>query len=244
MLDLHCHLLPGVDDGAADLDEATAMARLLLQLGFTGVAASPHHGLGPGGDVPRALADCQRSRLTARLEEEGVPLRVLPNAEHHVTVELFDRLAQDQVETIGGRGRWLLTELPWQGLADVEGVLFRLQAKGLRLLLAHPERYDNLPIDLLRRLCDRGMRLQLELGSFVGYPDAAVEARARALLDQELAHVVATDLHKPDCAAEWLRAALGALGKRIGGDGLTLLLETNPERIVADAGPDELLAWR
>src|SRR4051812_46097314 len=104
MLDLHCHILAGIDDGAPDLDSAVKMAKTLVQTGFHTVAASPHTGAGPGGDVSAALASECRATLTGRLVAENVPLRLLPNAEHHVSPELFGRLGTADIVSIGGLG--------------------------------------------------------------------------------------------------------------------------------------------
>ena len=101
MIDLHCHLLPSVDDGAADLDAALAMADVLVAVGFTIVAASPHMGTGPGGDVSRSRAEAARAILDGELTRRGVGLRVLPNAEHHVSGELFERLAAGDGVPVG-----------------------------------------------------------------------------------------------------------------------------------------------
>ena len=152
MIDLHCHLLPGVDDGVPDLEHALALAERLVAAGFTHVAPSPHFGGGPGGDVWPARASEVRSELQAAFDAHGIKLKLEPNAEHHVCPALFERLAEPHSMTaVGGRGRWLLTELPWEQLPQPETILFRLQAKGWKLLLAHPERYSYLEVDACAR---------------------------------------------------------------------------------------------
>ena len=94
MLDLHCHILPAVDDGASDMDAALAMARVLVATGFRTIAASPHLGEGPGGDVAPRVAQDARGKLQAALTLAGIPLEILANSEHHVTPELFSRIDQ------------------------------------------------------------------------------------------------------------------------------------------------------
>ena len=240
MIDLHCHILPGVDDGAPNLEVALAMARALVSVGFSAVAASPHIGTGPGGDVSPSIASGARAGLSIALEQCGVPLTLLPNGEHQLSTELFDRLGTSDVTSIGGRGRWLLTELPWGGLANLESVLFRVQTKGWRVLLAHPERFDFLSLDTLQRLCERGVRLQLDLGSFVGMFGDAARERAMELVEQGGAHVLATDMHRPDDGEAWLSSALKAVLKHFGREALVLGTETNPQRILEDVAPDSL----
>ncbi len=242
MVDLHCHILPGVDDGAADLATALEMARVLSGVGFTGVATSPHMGVGPGGDVAPALAAERRAELREALGANGIALELLPNGEHYLSAELFERVSRGEVVTVGGDSRWLLVELPWGGLADTEGVIFRLQTKGYRVLLAHPERNTFLGLDVLARLVDRGVRTQVELGSFLGAFGAAEQDRAWALLDRHLVHVLATDLHRPARAAEWLPKAFAAVADHSSTDAVQLAAAVNPRRMLADEGADAIVA--
>jgi protein-tyrosine phosphatase len=243
MLDLHCHILPGVDDGPADLDTAMRLATRLHEAGFSAVAASPHIGGGPGGDAAVDAAEQARQALTARLGEAGVPLEILPNAEHVITAELLERLRRGEGVTIGGAGRWLLVELPWGGIADPEGAFFRLQAKGYRLLWAHPERHDYIELPLVERLVARGIKVQLELGSFVDTYGARATQVARTIADRGLAHVLATDLHSPEAADAWLSSALGAVRQRYGAEALRRGASDSPRALVANAAIDDVPAF-
>ncbi len=238
---MHCHLLPGVDDGAATEEIALEMARHLSAAGFRGIAASPHMGAGPGGDVTSARSSAARVDLAKALAREGTALDLFPNGEHHVTIELFERLGTSEVIPIGGESHWLLIEMPWGGLADPEEILFRLQTKGYRLLLAHPERNDFLSLDVLERLVDRGVRLQLELGSFIGRYSGAAQQRAEALVERGVAHVLASDLHYPENADRWLPAALQLITSRYGRAAVDRGGRENPRHILADAVPSDVL---
>ncbi|OGQ85298.1 MAG: hypothetical protein A2289_10850 [Deltaproteobacteria bacterium RIFOXYA12_FULL_58_15] len=236
MLDLHCHILPHVDDGAADLGEALDMVRLLGQVGFTGAAASPHHGGGPGGDVAEVEAKQARDQLCAALKAEGSSFDVLPNAEHYLGVELMQRMAAGELITIGGKSKWLLLELPWGAVVDVEAVLFRVQTRGYRVLLAHPERSMSLDLEVIERMVTRGVRMQAEIGSFVGVYGDEERQRARSMLQCGLVHVLATDLHSVGTAEKWLTQAFSWLG-----DGAAELgAGVNPKAIVADASADDI----
>ncbi len=241
MLDLHCHLLPDVDDGARSLSEAVAMARALHSVGFVAAAPSPHYGEGPGGDVAIALAHERRAALAEALVHAGVELELLANAEHHVSPELFARAAGSRVVPIGGRGRWLLVELPWGGIANPDNVLFRLQSKGYKLLLAHPERHRFLDDALIEGFVARGICLQIELGSFVAmYGDAAQE-RALRWSRAGWTHVVASDLHRPEQAVAWMSMALAELTRVLGEAARPRALVDNPRLIVDDASVEALL---
>jgi len=237
MLDLHCHLLPGLDDGATSMDTAVEMARVLVEVGVVSAAPSPHLGSGPGGDAGLPQAAATRELLRGRLQEEGIDLELLPNAEHHVCPLLFERIAKGAVVPLGGEGKWLLVELPWAPLANPEAVLFRLQTLGYRLLLAHPERYSYLEEATLERLVERGVRTQLELGSWIGVYGRRARARACRFGDRGMAHVVATDLHRPE---EWLGKARQVFEKRYGATALKLGWSINPRRLIGQATPDEI----
>lgn len=240
MIDLHCHLLPGVDDGAPDLETALEMAQLLVRAGFSEVAASPHFGEGPGGDVAVERAAETRALLQGAIEKAGIPLGLLPNAEHYVSPALFERAAAGLLTPIGGRGRWLLVELPWERIAQPEVVLFRLQAKGWKLLLAHPERYGYMEPAALRGLVERGVRMQLEIGSFIGAFGDRAARRAEDLMARGHAHVLATDLHRPKQGEDWLAAGLAAVSRRYGAEALTRGTLTNPRALLADAALEDV----
>ena len=240
MLDLHCHILPAVDDGAVDLDASVAMARVLVGAGYTAVAPSPHFGEGPGGDVPVERAKAVRQQLILRLDQEEIALELLANAEHHVTPELFMRLAKGDIAPIGG-GRWLLVELPWGGVPQVENVLFMLQSKGYRLLLAHPERYKFMEVDIAERLVERGVKLQLELGSFADLYGRSATTKAKAMMERGLAHVFGTDMHQAEGAAAWIQKAQESIRRHYGEPALMRGVRDNPGLILHDARGDEVL---
>jgi protein-tyrosine phosphatase len=179
--------------------------------------------------------------LAEQLAKEGVALELLVNGEHHLTAELLTRISAAEVVTIGGRSRWLLTELPWGGLADVEGVLFRLQTRGFRILLAHPERHSCLDLATLARLVERGICMQVELGSYIGLYGHDEEVRAWDMLNKGLTHVIATDLHRAAGAQDWLPEALQAMAKSRGREAVEMGTRHNPQLIIRDASADDLI---
>ncbi len=233
MLDLHCHILPGIDDGAPDLTAALDIARAMVALGYTHIAPSPHTGGGVGGDVSPALNETTRSQLTGALGEAGIPLTLVANAEHCVGPILFDRLPQGAT-CIGPTSRWLLVELPWERIPQPEQLLFRLQTKGYRLLLAHPERYSYVDVDMVERLVERGVRMQVELGSFVDVYGDRARTRAEKMVEKGLVHVLASDIHRPKQVLEWLGQALNAVRDTYGEQALRRATLENPNAILKD----------
>ncbi len=240
MLDLHCHILPGVDDGAPDLAAALEIARAMVALGYTHIAPSPHTGGGVGGDVSTELNLTARQALAEALAEAGIPLGLYANAEHCLTPELFGRLPQGAT-CIGGASKWLLVELPWERIPQPELQLFRLQAKGYRLLLAHPERYGYIEHDTVERLVERGVRMQVELGSFVDVYGDRARTRAEKMVARGLVHVLASDIHRPKQVGEWLGEALETVRGTYGDAAVKRAINENPNAILKDATATALL---
>ncbi len=240
MLDIHNHALPAVDDGARSLTEAVQIVRGLVACGFDTLAPSPHHGGGSGGDVRPEKARAARSLLTQALDAASISVNLLPNSEHCVTPELFERMADGhEITPIGGAGHWLLVELPWEGVPKVDELLFRIQTKGYRVVLAHPERYQFMEPDHARELVERGVKLQLEIGSFVGVYGDRARKRAEELLETGDAHILASDVHRPE-QCEWVAAALEHLRGAYGEELVELGCDGNPRALVADAFGEEI----
>ena len=240
-VDIHCHILPSVDDGAVDLEMSLEMARQLQSAGFSTVAPSPHYGFGPGGHVSPEQGSEARKLLANALQDDGIALSLLPNAEHHVSPEMFGFFQEGKVVPVGGTSKWVLVELPWNPIPKPEDILFRLAVKGYKLILAHPERYKYVDRRMVERLVSRGVLMQIELGSYVGLYGSRAEERAWRYLERGWSHCVATDLHRPHLD-EFLPDAVKALKEKVGDEGLERALKLNPTLLVNDAGADSIRA--
>jgi protein-tyrosine phosphatase len=227
MIDLHCHLLPGVDDGAADLDEALAMARRLRELGFSAVCCTPHLPWSSPGHSPAEL-DAARAALAAELERAGVALGLHRGAEHHVS-ELAERLVAGRLVAYPGGDSFLL-EFSTAGFPpQLDQLLFRLQVKGLVPVLAHVERYPEVQADAqaLADLRRRGCRVTINLTSLAGAWDRAARKAARSALRAGLVDAAATDLHAA-AEADQVAAGLEALEQLVGAERSRRLLQAGP----------------
>jgi protein-tyrosine phosphatase len=217
VIDLHTHLLPDVDDGPETLDGSLAMARAALEAGIEVMAATPHieHriGLDPA-EVPE-LVDA----LRVELAEEEIPLQLLPGGE--VSLARCPELTLDELESVAIGGRWVLLECPLRvGVSTgLETVAFELQARGLDVLLAHPERCPDLIRDHRRlvELVDHGARCQVTAGALDGQYGAAPRALAMTLLEQGLVHVLASDAHGATGRVPDMRPGLAAAASRLTG---------------------------
>ena len=220
MLDLHCHILPGVDDGAASLDEAMAMARFCVRDGITHVVATPHchrftRLLRPD-ILPRVV------RLNEELTQAGIPLTILPGSE----VQVVDTAAYRSDFEAGlychlSDGRtFTLLEFPWkkeQYPADAPQLVSWLHGQGMTPVIAHPERqsfFEEKP-KRLRALIEAGAWLQVTVDSLLGNHGPAPQSFGEKLLRSYSEAVLATDAHNLQrCSGlsagyAWVRERLG-----------------------------------
>jgi protein-tyrosine phosphatase len=213
LIDLHSHILPGVDDGAENLAAAVEMARSAVEDGIEVLAATPH----VRGDYPTTAARMEERLATTRaaIEEAGIPLRLLPGAE--IALDRLPSLGDDELHrlALGGSGRALLVEFPYTGWPlGLDDQLFRLRARGFRPVLAHPERNAEVQArpERLRPLVEAGTLVQLTAASVDGRLRRSDEAAALKLLELELAHLLASDAHAPSIRQIGMSAAAEAIG--------------------------------
>ena len=213
MVDLHSHILPGVDDGARTLDESVEIARAAVADGIEIIAATPpvrdHHPT-TSGSMERLVAE-----LRSALAAAAVPLDVRPGGElalDHVrplSIEELRRFA------LAGNPGYLLVEMPFYGWPlDFGDELFRLQAAGITPVLGHPERNSDVQADpvRLRRLVEAGALVQLTAASLDGRLGRRARETAFRLVKLELAHMVASDAHTAAIREIGMAAAVSAIG--------------------------------
>lgn len=233
-VDLHNHLLWALDDGCETPDQTLAAARLLVEHGFSDVAASPHAAAQfASGDAARAEA--RMGEAAELLAREGVPLALHANAENRLDEEFLARAGGDGRRGIGAAGRWVLVELPFRAaVPSLADLVFRLRRMGASPLFAHPERCAEFERPgRAEEVVRLGGALQLNVGALAGVYGPGPQRLAERFLSEGLYAVASTDLHRPDGVREWLAEALVALERRAGARGLDRLLAVNPRRILA-----------
>jgi protein-tyrosine phosphatase len=216
-IDLHTHILPGVDDGADDMQESLSMARLAQMDGVSHIVATPHVpfcGLGV-----KALEE-RLEELRRTLVENGVDLQVSLGTEINLEPDIIQWLADGTARTLGST-RYVLVELPFFGYPPyVEDVIFQLQVQGYRPILAHPERNAELAATPARlgSLVERGVLVQVTTTSLLGGFGPAARNAAVEFLQQGWAHVLASDGHsaghRPPALSEGVRAAEKVVGEQ------------------------------
>lgn len=239
MIDLHCHPLPGIDDGVRTADEGVALLVALARAGFSTVVATPHvrNGL---WDNRRPSRDAARALLTAPMEAaraRGEPLPTLELAGEHMFDDvLWDLLSRGEALTYPGGGA-ALVEFPYESIpVKVEMQLWRMKRAGLRPVLAHPERYVPVQNDTERyeELLGAGAYGLLDVLSLTGAYGRRAQACAERLLNLGLYTAACTDAHKPSDVPAVVEA-LGVLTKRAGPQAVQKYMVDGPTRILKEA---------
>jgi protein-tyrosine phosphatase len=208
MIDLHCHVLPGIDDGPATIDESVALVRAAAASGVREIVATPHVSSHYPDNEPANISLLTRE-LNERLLIEGVPVKIWTGAEINIT--RIGELSEEELSALAlGGGQWLLVECPFAVYApDFDAILLYLKNKGHRVMLAHPERSPLFQRDpqRLEALVAAGMLASITAGSLVGRFGRDVRRFAMRLAADGLAHNVASDAHDvrrrpPGIAAE------------------------------------------
>jgi len=197
LIDLHSHILPGLDDGAARLDEALEMARIAVADGIGIMAATPHAPAVPGHPIFMADVATAVAELQARLDDQGIPLQLVPGAEVALMPETARQLIGGDLAPIA-RSRYVLVEFPLLTLpAGVFDELFKLRMAGLVPIIAHPERHPYIQEDprLLERMVAMGCLAQATAMSITGNFGSAAMECVHGLLMRGLVHLVASDAH-------------------------------------------------
>lgn len=230
MIDLHSHILPGLDDGSRTVEDARELARRAAEDGVTAIAATPH----VRSDYPTRPEEMERgvSGLREDFLCEGIDVEVLPGGE--VDLGMLATLDDDALRrfTLAQSGRYLLVEFPYRGWpAGLEEMVYGLGLRGVLPVLAHPERNREVQSDPARlsEAVRLGALVQLTAASVDGRIGRSSQAAASKLLELGLAHVLASDAHTPDIREAGLAAAADELGDDLAG----FLTVEAPSAIVA-----------
>jgi protein-tyrosine phosphatase len=234
-VDLHAHVLPGLDDGAPDAPTGVAMVRTLAAVGYEVVTATPHQKANQYLARLEAVRACHRE-LSDLVKD--LPIRLALAAENFWDDVLFQRWKAQAIPSYDD-GRAFLFEIPPAEIpVRLDETLFELRLEGRLPVMAHPERYRGFwpARERLERL-GRSVALLVDLGAVAGYHGWKVGRVARALVADRVAHAVASDVHDVSdvrVAAE----GIGWIKKKLGPDAVRRLLEDNPRAILAGELPD------
>lgn len=237
MIDLHCHILPGVDDGAGSIDDACRMARLAAESGVSTIVATPHCNLPDQPPNYRGAELYEKfNSLNQLFREQEIPVQILPGAEVFARDNLDELLAGRRLNTLN-RSHYLLTEFYFGEPSEVMTAALRsVRRAGYIPVVAHPERYEAVQHDpgLAVSWFRDGYIIQLNKGSILGRLGTRARHCALWLLDHGFAHVIASDAHSPDYRTTYMTNLINFLSDYYPEGYIRLLLEENPQRIIED----------
>ncbi len=239
MIDLHSHILPGIDDGAKTLEMSLEMARIAVADGIHTMACTPH--IYPGmymNDGP----GIERARLTlqAELDQAGIPLRLVTGADVHLVPGLLPQIKSGQVPTLNG-SRYLLLEPPHTAAPPrFEDAVFKLVASGYTPVITHPERLTwvegHYPV--FRRLVQQGAWMQVTAGALTGMFGKRPQYWGERFLGDGLTHVLATDAHSTGRRLPRLSEGLAVARRLLGEEEARKLVLDRPQAIMDNLPPD------
>ena len=241
MIDLHCHLLPGIDDGAPDEAAALEMARIAVADGILTTACTPH--VYPGlYENDAAGIESRVDGLQRRLLDEGIELNLAIGADAHLTPELLGRLKAGTVPTRAG-GRYFLLEPPHTVAPPrFSESMFGFVAAGYVPVLTHPERLSWIKhhYAVFAALVQSGVWMQVTAGSLNGRFGKAAQYFGEKMLDDGLVHLLATDAHSTRHRAPLLAEGRRAAERLVGAEEARRLVVDRPRAILDDCPPHEV----
>ena len=207
-VDIHCHLIPGIDDGAKSWEESLAMARMAVADGIQTIIVTPHQ-LGTFGHNDGATIRQRTAELQGVLDEHQIALRVQPGADVRIEPDMIAKLRTGEVLSLGDHRRHVLLELPHELYFPLEPVLDGLHAASMVGILSHPERNQGLLKQprLLEPLVERGCMMQVTAGSLMGTFGPQCQQMSDWMFEHGLVHFLATDAHGPNSRRPLIRRA-------------------------------------
>jgi protein-tyrosine phosphatase len=216
MIDLHSHILRGIDDGARSLEDSLEIARAAVADGITLIAGTPH--VRDDWPTDAGVMEYRVAELNAELAQARIPLEVRSGGE--LAVEWLSRLSVDELRRfgLGGNPRYLLVETPYYGWPlALPDTLFSLRAQGITPVLAHPERNAEVQAHpgRLAQLAEGGVLVQVTAASLDGRIGKRPQACARRLIEDGMVHMLASDAHHASVREVGLSSAAKAVGGRL-----------------------------
>ncbi|USL31734.1 tyrosine protein phosphatase [Bacillus sp. PK9-021] len=227
MIDLHCHILPNVDDGAPNDEMSLEMARNAVSEGIHTIVATPHHQNGRYLNEKKDIIQYVQE-LNDLLKKEEIPLTILPGQEIRLYGELLDDYQEEKILTLNDTGKYLFIEFPSSQVPHyAERLLFDIQSKGLIPIIVHPERNSRLleEPDLLYKFITNGALAQVTAGSVTGHFGKRIKKFSHQLIQSNLVHFVSSDAHNLEGRSFRMREALEVIESEHGQDTVYTFLE-------------------
>ncbi|CAG9621390.1 tyrosine-protein phosphatase [Sutcliffiella rhizosphaerae] len=233
MIDIHCHILPSVDDGAKHMTESLEMARAAEKEGITAIVATPHHNNGQYMNTKLDIME-KVKELNGRIQKEGIDITILPGQECRISGEMLDQLDREELLTMNDKDKYIFVELPSSQVPlYTEQIIYDIQLKGITPIIVHPERNAELieNPEKLYQLVKNGACTQVTAASVVGKFGKKIKKFAIDMIEANLTHFVASDAHNLKNRSFQMSEAYKIIEKECGSDATYLLME-NAELLV------------
>jgi protein-tyrosine phosphatase len=234
MIDIHCHILPGVDDGAKSIEESMEMAKQAVLDGIHTIVATPHHNEKYSNE--KAFILKQVENLNALLQQQNIPLTILPGQEPRIDGDMIQQLDNGQLMTLTNNSKYLFVELPSNHVPRyTEKLLYDIQLKGITPIIVHPERNQEIieNPELLYQLVKKGAITQLTASSVAGDLGKKIKKFCMQLVESNLTHLIASDAHNCDTRKFRLTQAYSELERKFGIQA-TYLFKENAELLISN----------
>lgn len=236
MIDLHCHILPGVDDGAENIEASIAMAEQAVSQGITHILCTPHHNNGkytnPKSEVISLVASLQ-----AELDKKKLPLTVLEGQEVRITGDLIEDIRNDKILFTDLEDTYILIEFPTMEVPSyTEQVFFELLQMGKVPVIVHPERNAHFrkdPNNLIPFL-EMGCLAQLTAPSYVGVFGKDIQKTAKVMVEHNLVQMVASDAHGVKKRSFFMKETYEQIAKDFGEDKVTKMQQVAKDLLNGD----------
>ncbi|OAT80996.1 tyrosine protein phosphatase [Bacillus sp. MKU004] len=235
MIDIHSHILPGIDDGAKTVQESIEMAKKAVSEGIHTIIATPHHNNGKYSNTKSNILPLVY-QLNETLQREQIQLTVLPGQECRIYGEILKDFQKDEILTLNQDSQYLFIEFPSGSVPRyAERLLYDIQVEGLIPVIVHPERNAELieRPDKLYKLIKNGAVTQMTASSLTGYFGKNIQKFSQQIIEANLTHFIASDAHNVHNRSFKMEEAMDTIEKKYGIDSVYYFTE-NAEMIVSN----------
>lgn len=200
MIDMHSHILPGIDDGSESVEESLEILKKMSSLGFRSIVATPHYITGSSFRHNNTKKEALVKEIQTLLDEQHIDMKIYLGNEVYIDNEILSLIEKNEIACIH-HSKYILIELPRNGkINDLDQMIFTLRSKGIVPIIAHPERYHCLQEDvaLIDELVEKGALLQVNFESLDGKYGKNEKKLAEYLLKNQKLHFLGSDIHHED----------------------------------------------
>lgn len=236
MIDLHCHILPGVDDGAKTMEDSIQMAKMAVEEGITHLLATPHHmnrdWMNEKSKVKELVKEVQNE-----IDQESIPLTLFPGQEIRMYGDILDDIDKDKLLFTDELQQYLLIEFPTSTIPNyTERLFYDLLSNGKIPVIVHPERNRMIQEepDQLKKLIDHGALAQLTAASYTGGFGKNIQKLSKQMIEANFVHFLASDAHNTNNRAFHMKEARNQIKKEYGSDKWNEFHQTTKDLINGD----------